>query len=129
MPPGRRGPPPFRTRSCRERLARYAQFPFKGTAASRSDHDDARTRLPEDPAMLERLDPQSCPQRAAEVRPALAPVAARGRKLPALLMDLVEREAEGSKHPLTRRPEGHRPAIARGGMKDGPPSDEGVEDR
>src|SRR5262249_62091068 len=85
--------------------------------------------LADAPAGPGRRDPQGGSQSAAEVRPALAPVAARGRKLPALAVHLIEFDAEASKHPLARRPEYHRPAIARGGMKDGAPSDERVEDR
>src|SRR5262249_51118248 len=100
----RRDPRTSERRSCRECLARYAEVLLEGAAALQGDDNHAGARLADDPTVLERLDPQGGPQSAAEVRPTLAPVAARRRELPALAVHLIELDAEASKHALGGRP-------------------------
>src|SRR5262249_12288032 len=97
------GPPPSGTRSCREHLARYAKVPLAGAAALRGAADKGGPWLADAPAVLERLHPRGGPQSTTKVRPAPAPVATRGRNLPALPVPLIELDPEASKPPLARR--------------------------
>src|SRR5579875_2477590 len=126
---GRRPPPPRGTRSRHHRLAPDAELALEPAAPLGRDDDDAGARLPDDPAALEGVRPEGCAQGAAEMRPALAPVAARDRKAAPLAPHFVEVDAEAAEDRLARRSERHRSAVARGRVHYGPPGDERIEDR